>query len=897
MQQSGTNATNTGEFKLKWPRILGRRSVELDTTRKEGKEMKRSMAFLMGFAVIMAICSGYADAAAPRNGLVGEWLFEGNSDDTSGNGNNGTVHGATLTGDRFWRPKGAYFFNGSNAWIQVKASGSLNLTGALTIAAWVYIKANDSAGYAMILSRGESSDPWEFFCYQNKLGLYLGDPNYFSGTVDVPIGKWVHVAATWDGSKVKFYVNAAKDSTEHDFTGSLGQVAEDLFIGRSPYGDDEHLNGRLDHVRIYNRALTSAEIDDLYHDKEPVISAFTASPDAGSSPLRVDFACRAKSPNGAITNYFWDVDGDGTPNYGNNIPRQSHQYTVNGEYKARVRAVDSSGYWAFSDWVTVRVKDGPELAGKIENYSYDDTTKALTINAKVYNYGNAAAGPFTVVACVSDNGVGSKCFATVKVDSLPAGQHTAIAFNKNFTDSIHGRLISVVIDPAGKVAKDYAGNNGSQAYIGTPSWSVRDLTASQWGLNAYWPFDGDANDKSGNGNHGTVEGAVLCPDRFGAANKAYCFDGVDDDIGIGSKVWVKPEFPLTISAWIKTKDRIQDQAVFQNDSWTSGAYNGLFVRIGYGGVYAGYGDGGIAAPWSRRGVYTVSSPIKTEKWQHVAVRFNAHVDVDIFVDGVKRTVEWEDSSGGSLHYSLDPGYIGTDWSGNYHFNGAIEEVRVYNRALSNDQINALFHDKGLSIGAFYAWPNAGSAPLDVKFVCGAASPSSTITQYLWDFNADNIWDSITSAGTTSHTYDQNGTYKARVRVVDSAGFKVVSDYITVRVKDGGELAGKVEYYNFDDATKTMAVKVRVHNFGNTATPAFNVAFTVSDNGVGRSPIGTVPVSEGLPAGGNKLVTFTKTLSESVIGRTVSVAIDSGKKVSEVYEGNNELQVYVGPNLK
>ena len=56
------------------------------------------------------------------------------------------------------------------------------------------------------------------------------------------------------------------------------------------------------------------------------------------------------------------------------------------------------------------------------------------------------------------------------------------------------------------------------------------------GLVGWWPFNGNANDESGNGNHGTVNGASLTSDRNGVANKAYSFDGVDDFIDAGQNI-------------------------------------------------------------------------------------------------------------------------------------------------------------------------------------------------------------------------------------------------------------------------------------------------------------------------------------------------------------------------
>jgi len=65
------------------------------------------------------------------------------------------------------------------------------------------------------------------------------------------------------------------------------------------------------------------------------------------------------------------------------------------------------------------------------------------------------------------------------------------------------------------------------------------LGGLQDGLVAYYRFNGNANDDSGNGNHGTVHGAVPCQDRAGQANSAYCFDGVDDFIEVASSASLK----------------------------------------------------------------------------------------------------------------------------------------------------------------------------------------------------------------------------------------------------------------------------------------------------------------------------------------------------------------------
>ena len=79
------------------------------------------------------------------------------------------------------------------------------------------------------------------------------------------------------------------------------------------------------------------------------------------------------------------------------------------------------------------------------------------------------------------------------------------------------------------------------------------------GLVGYWPFNGNANDESGNGNNGTVNGATLTTDRFGVANKAYNFDGIDDFIDFVNSSVPTGVSSRTISLWFYVISYPQDQ--------------------------------------------------------------------------------------------------------------------------------------------------------------------------------------------------------------------------------------------------------------------------------------------------------------------------------------------------
>ena len=113
------------------------------------------------------------------------------------------------------------------------------------------------------------------------------------------------------------------------------------------------------------------------------------------------------------------------------------------------------------------------------------------------------------------------------------------------------------------------------------------------GLVAYYPINGNANDESGNENHGTVHGATLVEDRFGNANSAYSFDGVDDIINLGSPQALDDVFDgvhdFTFSAWYILEDTLTYRTLFTKGNvgdccdysgalaWTYDMYHGEYV--------------------------------------------------------------------------------------------------------------------------------------------------------------------------------------------------------------------------------------------------------------------------------------------------------------------------------
>jgi hypothetical protein len=230
------------------------------------------------------------DPLPPATGLVGEWLFNGNAIDTSGYGNNGTLHGATLTADRFANTNSAFDFNGSS-YIDVHNSASLNPTQAISVVAWFYLRSLAGSYPPIVKKTGEGfSQPhgYSLECHPDpggSAGPYVGPSVMFgvdnngsggTGSIFAPItlNAWHFAVGVYDGSSIKLYVDGVLRSSDAR-TGNLFASSNDLNIGRDPSNPSRLSDCKIDDVRIYNRALSDAEIQELFHEggwSEPTAS-------------------------------------------------------------------------------------------------------------------------------------------------------------------------------------------------------------------------------------------------------------------------------------------------------------------------------------------------------------------------------------------------------------------------------------------------------------------------------------------------------------------------------------------------------------------------------------------------------------------------------------------------
>ena len=203
------------------------------------------------------------------DGVAGLWhLNEGSSsttvNDTSGNANAGTVHGGVTLEVPGKLGSGAKF-DGSSGYVSIPTSSSLEITGTITVSAWVYTRDN-SVAYQSVLRKGGSPD------YQLRLGngsqkpqfvaTIGGNYKYAPATTTLENKTWTHVVGTYDGSQVRIYINGMLEPPGGDCyaTGAIKTDSSDLTIGAG----DNWFPGMLDEVAIWNRALSDDEVLRLY---------------------------------------------------------------------------------------------------------------------------------------------------------------------------------------------------------------------------------------------------------------------------------------------------------------------------------------------------------------------------------------------------------------------------------------------------------------------------------------------------------------------------------------------------------------------------------------------------------------------------------------------------------
>ena len=709
------------------------------------------------------VASATTPAATTVPGLVAAYSFNegaGSSvGDASGNGNVGAITGATwTTAGKFG---GALVFSGTSALVTVADAASLRLTTGMTLEAWVN-PAMVTSVWRDVIYKGNDNYYLEGTSTTSGVpaggGTFGGTGATLFGTAALAANTWTHLAVTYDGATLRLYVNGAQVSSGAR-TGNLATSANPLQIGGdSLYG--QYFKGIIDEVRVYNVALTPTQIQADMNTSVGTTAPDTQAPTAPSNLMataisgsQINLTWTASTDNVGVTGYLLErCQGAGCTSFAQIATPTGTAFSdtgvaANTNYSYRVRATDAAANLSAYSNVASAATPAPDTQPPTPPGALTATVGGagqidLSWTASTDNVGVTG---YRIVRCE-----GPGCTGFAKIVQLSGTgttySDTGLAPNTSYSYEVR--------------AMDAAGNLSDYSNVASAT-----TPATIPGLVAAYSFDEGAGstvgDASGNGNVGAITGATwTTAGKFGSA---LVFNGTSALVTITDAASLRLTTGMTLEAWVNpaTVTNIWRDVIYKgNDNYyLEGTSTTSGVPAG-GGTFGGTGATlfGTAA-------------LAANTWTHLAVTYDG-ATLRLYVNGAQV------SSGartGNLATSANPLQIGGDSLYGQYFKGIIDEVRVYNLALTPTQIQA---DMSGTVGGPSA-PGSLTAKAislsQIDLAWGAAVSSQGIAQYGVERCQGVGCTSFTQIATSSGTdYSDasllaNTSYSYRVRAFDTAG--------------------------------------------------------------------------------------------------------------------------------
>jgi len=560
--------------------------------------------------------------------------------------------------------------------------------------------------------------------------------------------RWYHVANVWDGTNLIIYIDGVSNNSTADGTSGSLNAYRDTFIG---INSDQFFNsstiankfsGILDDVRIYNRALSATEIKRLYQLNQSKVNN-SASVISSTDSLK----------SGLVG--WWTLDGVDTPwtsataattidksGNGNTGTLTNMNRTVSTSIGKLGQALNFDGSDDYVD------------AGDSSSLSFDRTNpvsfafwmKTATTNTQVLidkfittgisiSVGNTGTGiwfmtwrnsagtnelqrrsssntgvtdgkwhyiTITYTGSSSASGLlmyidGVSSALTTTVDNLTstvdnnasfaigARQSSvgAVPFNGSIDDiRIYNRALSQA-----EISRLYG---QTQSKYNTSAVTTNTATSLKTGLVGHWTFDGldlltNVADKSGNGNNGFMSGftSTSSATTVGRLGQAIKMDGVSNAIFVPNSSSIQVGGGnLSVSVWIYPKSFGSYKVVFEKGSSSLAREISFFINTGAQG-WVSFGHNGD----SSGATINFSPNFTTNEWQHLTVTRSGNT-VYVYRNGVQVgsvAMAYFATNSSALYF----GYNSS--SGGSHWNGNLDDIRVYNRALSTSEILALYN--------------------------------------------------------------------------------------------------------------------------------------------------------------------------------------------------------------
>jgi photosystem II stability/assembly factor-like uncharacterized protein len=623
----------------------------------------------------------------PTDGLVAYYPFTGNANDPSGYANHGIVYGATLTSDRFGNPQSAYRFDGVAQYIRVPNAPDLQSVAQKSVSFWINMEPGGGPQNPRILSKGY---PGGFEIgtagTEESRNLIFTQPGVnFASKGKVSSGSWQHCVWTYDGTTSSVYINGVRDTTGAFIPAS---VTTDLYIGRaSTLNTADNFKGSIDDIRVYNRALSPAEVVLLYGEagwnRDPNTDLVAYYPFSGSA---VDGS--GNGNHGVVNGATLTVD-----RFGN--PQSAYHFDGVTQY---IRVPNSSGLQnvaqkTVSFWMNFEPGGGtqnPRVISKGYSGGFEigtsgtDTSRYMNFTQPGLNFVSKRKVPAgSWHHCVwTYNGFSSSVYLDNARDTTGVFTPTSVttdlfigrASTLNAVDNFKGSIDDI------RVYNRAVSPSEVSTLFGEGGWNGESIERPV----AYYPFSGNACDSSGYGNDGAVNGATLTADRFGNPQSAYHFDGVTQYVRIPNSTRLQSVSYKSISLWLQMEPG-------------GGPQNPRIISKGYLGGFE-IGTDGTGASRNivliQPGVNFVSKgKLSSGSWHHLVWTYNGSTS-SVYFDNVR------DTTGAFVPTAVATDlYVGRASNLNVadNFKGSIDEIRIYNRALSPLEVGQLYAEQPVPI--------------------------------------------------------------------------------------------------------------------------------------------------------------------------------------------------------
>lgn len=701
------------------------------------------------------VCNSDCDTS----GLVLCMSMDGNANDSTKYNHHGIVRNATLTTGRNGIANTAYYFNGTSSHISLGIKPMLKPSSA-TISVWVKPHTFNSytGGNAnCILLTKNPNNPGS---YMEAYSLYLTNRSgptkfmtisthqpttnekWFLSNQNTSLNQWTHLVLTFDYDSLKLYINGQLDNKTYKGFNNVYDALDSIMIGYSANTmNKNYFKGDMDELKMYNRVLTSSEVQNLY--SKPFTCSCTSSPPPSDCDTSGLVLCMS-------------MDGNA-----NDSTKYAHHGIVRGATPTANRfGINNSAYSfnGISNYISLGNKSllKPNKAtismwvkpNSISTSGYGYQLNPLFVTGNTNSPGNMCEAYFMGISTngntkfhssswnpspsVSSGGFANQSFSlnawhhmttTFDNDSLKIYINGVLdkSFYKGFATN-YSTIDSIIIAYSGNNTNNQRWFNGSIDDIkmfnrvltaaevqnlyskpftcsctSSPPPSDCDTSQLNTGKVLHLDFNGNTQDKSGNNNHATNYGATPVAGKDGVANTAYRFNGTSNYMQIANSSSLNnfSGNKITLTAILKPRGfyngACKGNSIIMkgNSDYVHGNYLLRYSPNNGCNASADTNENNFYGAFSSAGGCSLSAIhnppyVKRDTW-YCLVSVYTGDSIITYINGIRKySCQY---SGGIGSHNLDV-FIGKLDNATYPYwlNADVDDIRIYNRVLAPSEV-------------------------------------------------------------------------------------------------------------------------------------------------------------------------------------------------------------------